>query len=82
MADLCAPEPMCDEFPDPGSKTPILGWIVGLAALGFGLFRAVKRFGEDPEAEDEVPAPREPSSLERAQAEAKAKSKSKAKAKK
>lgn len=79
MADLCAPEPMCDEFPDPGSKTPILGWAVGLAALALGLYRAVKRFGKDPDAEEVKPQRRQPSSLDRAQAESKARSRAKSK---
>ena len=27
LAEKCAPEPDCEEFPDPGSKTPIIGWL-------------------------------------------------------
>ena len=47
MAELCAPDPICEEFPDPGTKTPIVGWAIGLAALGFGAFRAFKKFTGD-----------------------------------
>lgn len=51
IAELCAPEPDCDVFPPPGSKTPIIGWIVGLGVLGFGAYRAYRKFTLDPEAE-------------------------------
>ena len=80
MAELCAPEVMCDEFPPPGTKTPIIGWIVGLGALGFGGYRAFNKFTRDPEAEVAT-APRTPSSLERAKADQKA-ARAKAKSKK
>jgi len=54
MAKLCAPEPICQTFPDPGNKTPLIGWIAGLAAIGLGGARALKRFktAEDPEQDD------------------------------
>lgn len=62
MASLCAPDMTCDEFPDPGTRTPLIGWVVGVAVLGFGLFRAVKRLGRqrsltEPEVEDSPPEP-------------------------
>ena len=43
LAQLCAPELTCDEFPQPPGKTPLLGLIVGLAALGFGARQALKK---------------------------------------
>ncbi len=63
LADLCAPESTCDEFPDPGSKTPLFGWIIGLAALGFGIYRAMKRLGKGPEKKAAAPPPRQPAAL-------------------
>ncbi len=64
MARLCAPDLTCDDFPNPGSKTPIIGWIIGLALLGFGAHRAVKRFGKKPEPEQEPEPPaRQPASF-------------------
>ena len=48
MAELCAPVSICDEFPDPGSKTPLFGWVFGLAALGFGGFRVFKKLTTEP----------------------------------
>lgn len=75
MAELCAPDPLCDEFPDQGSRTPLLGWVIGLAALAFGIRRAIKRLTSDP-SDDESAAPRAPRSktaLERANDQAKAK---------
>lgn len=48
MADLCNPDPFCDPFPDAGSSTPLLGWIVGLAALvGGGYLFSNKRSTTD-----------------------------------
>jgi len=54
MASLCAPEQTCEEFPDPGTKTPLIGWVVGLAVLGLGIFRALKqlRSSRPPTEED------------------------------
>lgn len=52
MATLCAPELTCEEFPNPGTKTPLIGWVVGIAVLGFGLFRASKKLKRDTSAEE------------------------------
>jgi len=79
MAELCAPISMCDEFPDQGSTTPLVGWIFGLGALGFGVFKVFKKLTTDPTAKVEDVPVRVPSSLERAKAENKAKAKAKAK---
>ncbi|MGY9082282.1 MAG: hypothetical protein ACKVK3_06735 [Acidimicrobiales bacterium] len=48
MAQMCAPLTLCDEFPDPGSKTPVIGWIFGLGALAFGGFRVFKKLTTEP----------------------------------
>jgi len=77
MAQLCAPDPMCVEFPNPGSRTPLIGWIFGLAALGFGAFRAFKKLTTDPAPAAAPAPPRRLSSREQAQAEKKARSKQK-----
>ena len=77
MVELCAPVSMCDEFPDPGSKTPLFGWVLGLGALGLGGFRAFKELTTEPTAEDETV--RSPSSLERAGATNKANAKARSK---
>lgn len=68
LAGLCAPDPTCDEFPDPGSKTPLVGWIFGLAALGLGAYRAFKRFTKQPTDEAAKPPPRQPVSSARPRA--------------
>ena len=77
MAQLCAPDPMCAEFPNPGSRTPLIGWIFGLAALGFGAFRAFKKLTTDPAPQAAAAPPCRLSSLEQAQADKKAQSKKK-----
>ena len=82
MAQLCAPDPMCDEFPNPGTKTPIIGWILGLAVLGFGAFRAVKKLTTEPTEKATAEPSRKLSSLEQAQSDKKARAKAKAKNKK
>ena len=81
LAEKCAPEPDCEEFPDPGSKTPIIGWIIGFAAIALGVRKAVKKLRQDPNAEP-TPPPRQPASLSaaRAQKDAQAKNKKKKKA--
>lgn len=79
MAELCAPEVMCDEFPPAGTTTPLIGWVLGLGALGFGAFRAFKKITADPAVV--AAPPRTPSALERAKADQKA-ARAKAKAKK
>lgn len=45
MADLCNPDPFCDPIPNPGSSTPLLGWVVGLAALAGGGYLFSKKLG-------------------------------------
>lgn len=75
MAQLCAPAAMCDEFPDPGTKTPLIGWILGLAVLGFGVSRVVKKLKAEPTPDAEPPRPL--SSLEQAKADHKAKNRAK-----
>jgi|GEM_PF-919713 len=89
MAQLCAPEPMCETFPDPGSKTPLLGLLVGLAALAGGAYVAVTKLrGEpDPELEVQAHAPAKPkkqrrsSAIERARSEGAARRKAEKKRK-
>jgi len=62
IAQLCGSDNDCDEFPQPPGKTPLLGLIVGLAALGFGARKAVAnlragRSEEDqPSEEEEIQA--------------------------
>ena len=43
IAAACAPNATCDEFPQRPGKTPLLGLIVGLIALGFGARQAFKK---------------------------------------
>jgi len=70
MAELCAPDAMCDEFPEPQSRTPWTGWIIGVGALGFGGYRAFKKLTS--ETEEPPTEHREPTALERAKADQKA----------
>lgn len=61
MADLCNPDPFCDPFPDAGTTTPLLGWVLGLAAIIGGGYLASKKFSAaDENAATEVdPKPKD-----------------------
>jgi len=83
MARLCAPDPMCETFPDPAPKTPLIGWLVGLAALIFGAYTAVKKLSDESELDmDSDKQTRAPSAIEKARREAAVKKKADKKASK
>lgn len=55
LAELCAPEATCETIPSPGSKTPAWAMLFGLAALGWGGYRAFTRFNASGGEGDDVP---------------------------
>jgi len=81
MARLCAPEPMCETFPNPGTKTPMIGWLVGFAALIFGAYAASKKLSPAGDETAEAAAPGPPSAIDQARRQASAKRKADKKAK-
>lgn len=72
MADLCNPDAFCDPFPDAGTTTPLLGWVVGLAALGGGAYLFFRKLGASDTAEAD------PAETPTAKTKAKEKAKTKA----